>query len=252
VTVTARNYAFDAPDTVASGVTTIRLINRGPELHHVQLLRLTGGKTLADLAGAMHGEGPLPEWATPVGGPNAPAPDGGESRAIVSLEPGRYAMVCLIPAPDGVPHVMKGMARELIVVPAKNPSAAPPEPDVTLRLIDYGFSFSRALTPGRHVIRVLNTAAQPHEMFIAKLAPGKTAADLLTWIAKPEGPPPGLPLGGTVGLANGIADELVVDLEPGEYGLYCFLPDAKDGKPHVMHGMMHQLTVPERVADHQR
>jgi len=34
-----------------------------------------------------------------------------------------------------------------------------------------------------------------------------------------------------------------LDLAPGEYGLLCFLPDAKDGKPHFVHGMHKQITV---------
>ena len=29
-----------------------------------------------------------------------------------------------------------------------------------------------------------------------------------------------------------------VTLTPGEYGLYCFVDDAKDGKMHVEHGMV--------------
>ena len=31
--------------------------------------------------------------------------------------------------------------------------------------------------------------------------------------------------------------------EPGSYALICFVPDAKDGKPHAMHGMLKTLTV---------
>jgi hypothetical protein len=34
-----------------------------------------------------------------------------------------------------------------------------------------------------------------------------------------------------------------LDLEPGEYGLICFLPDMKDGKPHFHHGMVKKITV---------
>jgi hypothetical protein len=36
---------------------------------------------------------------------------------------------------------------------------------------------------------------------------------------------------------------LDVDLAPGEYALVCFVPDAKDGKPHFMHGMATQIKV---------
>jgi len=34
-----------------------------------------------------------------------------------------------------------------------------------------------------------------------------------------------------------------VNLQPGEYALICFLPDAKDGKPHLLHGMLKQLKI---------
>jgi len=33
------------------------------------------------------------------------------------------------------------------------------------------------------------------------------------------------------------------DLAAGDYGFICFVPDAKDGKPHMMHGMMQQFAV---------
>jgi uncharacterized cupredoxin-like copper-binding protein len=58
-----------------------------------------------------------------------------------------------------------------------------------------------------------------------------------------KGPPPVIPAGGVVGLAPGEENLLTVDLAPGEYALYCFVPDAKDGKEHVEHGMFKQITV---------
>jgi len=61
--VTARDYAFDAPDTVLAGRTEIRLSNRGKELHHVWLVRLDAGKTAADFFAAMQKGGPQPTWA---------------------------------------------------------------------------------------------------------------------------------------------------------------------------------------------
>jgi hypothetical protein len=33
------------------------------------------------------------------------------------------------------------------------------------------------------------------------------------------------------------------NLEPGNYALVCFMPDAKDGKPHLMHGMIKEVKV---------
>src|SRR2546430_2604485 len=110
MTIVARDFAFDAPDSVAAGVTTIHLHNNGPDIHHVMLARLDAGHTAADLGKAFAAEGPLPAWVTLVGGPNAPMP-GGDSWATVDLMPGQYAIICVIPAPDGVPHFMKGMVR---------------------------------------------------------------------------------------------------------------------------------------------
>jgi hypothetical protein len=66
---------------------------------------------------------------------------------------------------------------------------------------------------------------------------------LVEWTAKQEGPPPGAPMGGTVGLSGGHTNYVHADFEPGEYALICFLPDAKDGKPHFMHGMVKQFSV---------
>ncbi|MBA3260206.1 MAG: hypothetical protein H0T68_12175 [Gemmatimonadales bacterium] len=44
-------------------------------------------------------------------------------------------------------------------------------------------------------------------------------------------------------LERGGVNWIEVDLEPGKYALICFLPDAKDGKPHFTHGMMQEIEV---------
>ena len=245
MTITAWDYAFDAPDTAVAGLTEITLINKGPELHHVQLIKLGAGKKLSDVYAALQAGGPPPAWAIEAGGPNAPAP-GATAVASVELEAGRYAVICFIPSPDGTPHVMKGMAREIVVVPAtgKSSRARPTNgATTTMTLSDYDFTLSAPLRAGQQQIRVRNTAAQSHEVFVVRLDAGRTPADILQWIEKHDGPPPGLPLGGTTGIAPGGENILSVDLEPGEYALLCFIPDAKDGKMHVLHGMMKQVTV---------
>ena len=246
ITVTASDYAFAAPDSVPAGLTEIRLENRGAEMHHAFLIRLDGGKTMGDLFASMRGDGPLPSWAREVGGPNTPGP-GGESTAMLRLAAGRYAMICVIPSPDGKPHVMKGMAKEIVVTPAtSNTANANVRVSSTMTLLDYAFQVSQPLAAGRQTIRVKNDAAQPHEVLVVRLQPGKKPADVLAWMEKMEGPPPGAPIGGTTPLARGEENLITMDLTPGEYGLICFAPDAKDGKPHFVHGMMTQFTVAAR------
>ncbi|HEY2065784.1 MAG TPA: hypothetical protein VGG84_07465 [Gemmatimonadaceae bacterium] len=243
VNVTTTEFAFAAPASIPAGTTLFHFVNRGKELHHVAVIRLENGKTLADYTSAMKKPGPPPAWAVDAGGPNAAAP-GHSADAILTLTPGNYLLVCFIPSPgEQAPHVMKGMVKALTVTPSANGSVEP-KSDIDLTLSDYKFALSKPLTAGHHLLHVVNTAAQSHEFLLVKLAPGKTAADVAKWVeAGMHGAPPGMPLGGTTQIARGRTITVPVDLEEGRYGLICFIPDAKDGKPHSAHGMTETVTV---------
>jgi len=240
--VSAADFAFIAPDTIESGWVRVRLLNRGSEPHHVQLVRLRDGHTLQDLLDQAAKGNLTPPWATFVGGPNVPRP-GSASEVAVNLKPGNYAMLCFISSTDHVPHLAKGMNRPLTV--RLNPGPQGREPTVNGRLIlnDYSFSLTTELHPGRNMIRVENAGPQPHEVALIRLLPGKTAAEGLEWAKTREGPPPFETAGGTLALSPGGENFLTVDLIPGNYVLICFVPDAHDGRPHVQHGMIRELAV---------
>src|SRR3954471_7688456 len=70
VTVTAVEYGFEAPASIAAGTVTIKLVNKGQELHHVLVAKLEEGHTIADLQNAPP-DAPPPSWFKMVGGPNA-------------------------------------------------------------------------------------------------------------------------------------------------------------------------------------
>jgi len=245
VTVKTMDFAFEIPDTIQAGATTFRIENVGKELHHVWIVKLAKGKTASDyfteMDAAMKGAGPFPTWAIDLGGPNASVPGLG-AEGTLTLEPGQYVMLCHIPSPDGKPHSMKGMIKPFTVVPSAQP-AAEPTADVTMTLSDYDFVLSAPIAAGRRTIRMVNGAAQPHEAFIARLAPGKTAQDAMAFLEKMSGEPPIIPIGGATGLAKGRAMSFAADFTPGQYVLLCFVPDAKDGKPHVAHGMVKTIEV---------
>lgn len=242
VTVTARDFAFDAPSSVSAGLTTFRLVNHGPSPHHVQLLRLEEGKTMADFLAALKAGGPPPRWALPAGGPNPPNP-GGASAVTLDLAAGNYLIVCFIPAADGTPHMMKGMMRPLTVTPAKGPAAAEPATDGTMKLQDYSFQLDHPLTAGRHTLRVENDGAEVHEVAFVRLAPGKAPEDFAKWGEHQEGPPPGTLYGGVSGILPKTHAFVEVNLPRGDYGLICFMPANKDGQPHFRHGMIQRITV---------
>jgi uncharacterized cupredoxin-like copper-binding protein len=247
VTVTASDYAFQAPDTIAAGRTTFHLVNKGPDFHHIWLIKLEQGKSLKDLVAATKTPGPLPKWAVDVGGPNTPMP-GGEASATLDLEAGHYVMACVIPAAkDGQPHFMKGMVKELTVTPRRGVEQAgktvAPAPDVVMTLDDYDFRFSAPITSATKTIRLRNVAAQTHEAVIVKLERGATAEQFIAAMEKPQGPPPGTLVGGITGIAKGRTVDIATSFTPGDYALVCFVPDAKDGKPHLAHGMVKPFSV---------
>ena len=243
VTVTATDFKLDMPATVPSGAVSLRLVNSGKEFHQAQIVRLDQGKTVADLEAAMKHEGPPPPWLRFVGGPNGIGP-GQEATSMASLAPGNYALICLIPSPDGVSHLMKGMIQPFEVSGGGAESALPVASD-TVRLGDYSFASARPISPGQHTFLVTNGGQQPHELVLLRLAPGKTVKDFGVWATTGgmKGPPPALPLGGVAVIGQGDSGVFTADLTPGDYGMICFVPDAKDGKPHLMHGMMKQITV---------
>jgi len=196
VTVTATDYAFEAPDTIEAGFTTFRLVNNGDQLHMAQLIKLEGGRTLSDFLVAYNEAfrtiGPRPTWATRLGGPGVADPRG-RSNATHYLEPGSYAWIYLMNVPDGIPHVVKAGMAKPFAVRARNPEAAPqtaPEASIVIQLVDSAFIMSAPLTAGRHMIRVLNAGVEPHEVGLVKLVPGKTMQDFEAWMQNPQGAPP--------------------------------------------------------------
>lgn len=243
LTITARNYAYAAPDTVPAGLTRIVLIGAGPELHHVQLLKLDSGKTLDSLRAAMRQPGPFPAWAHEVGGPNTGAPVD-TTEIVQTLEPGYHVLICFIPDTTGTPHFVRGMLRPMMVVADAGPSAPEPTADLEITLSDFAFTESVPLTAGSHTIRVTNDGPQPHEMVLVRLDSGATSQQLVAWIEHGmKGRPMVTPVGGFAALASGQHAFVTVSLTPGKYGLICLVPDVTDGRPHTAHGMLKDITV---------
>jgi len=241
VNVVAKEYGYNMPKSIPAGPTLFHLTDDGNLLHQMTIIRLKQGKTVSDLTKLP--PGPFPAWAVFMGGPNTPLPEGGQSRVAVNLPAGHYAVVCLIPGAGGVPHMMLGMERALTVTPSRHAERMPVA-DMTLKLVEYAFKFSKAPAAGHHVIRVENRGTQPHEAEFFRLQPGKTGQDVLNWVATGmKGPPPGAPVTGVTAMAPGKKNTLMVDFSRGNYAVICFMPDAKDGKPHAAHGMIHDFKV---------
>lgn len=246
VTVTASDFSFAAPDTILAGLTTVKFGNAGKEPHQVVFMRVDSGKTMADIATLMKDpNAKVPGWLTFPMGANGIMPADSET-ATATLTPGHYVLVCFISSADGTPHMNKGMVRPIEVKASTGPAATEPVADITITEKDYGWDLSAPISAGTHTIRVENAGPQVHEVAIFRLAPGKSAKDIQAWMtAGMKGDPPAMPAGGFVG-PNPVAGEhgfFTATFTAGTYVFICFVPDRKDGKPHVMHGMMKEVTV---------
>lgn len=244
VTYTASDFAFAGPDTIAPGMTTIRLVNSGAQEHHLILGQLADGVTLESVMAAMQANpNAEPKGLTWRGGAGGASP-ADSSGATSDLTPGRYVAFCFLPDPTdgGKPHLMKGMLKEIVV--AGTPTGAPaPTADAEIHLTDFAFS-PTTLTAGTHTIKVVNDGKQTHEIALARLDDGATAESFLAAMAPgAKGPPPGKPAGGNGAISPGSANYLTVTLTKGTYLLLCFVPDPADGKPHVMKGMVQTVVV---------
>lgn len=241
VAFTADDADFSGPDEITGGWVTITLTGEGQEPHHIQLVKLEAGKTLDDLKAALTADPEsYPDWATPYGGPNAPDP-GGRTSAVVNLPAGRYALIDLIPNAEGVPHFQNGLMKALTVTEPAGDGAGEPEADATVTLGDFSFALTGELAAGEQTIRFLNSGEQAHEAFLVRLEEGKTTEDYLN--TPPGEMPPGTSLGGITGIAPDDSQYIVVNLEPGTYALYCFLPDMASHAPHFALGMMQEIVI---------
>lgn len=247
VTVRASDFAYDLPLQIPSGYTTFRLVNDGPNYHHMIVGRIDSGRTYSDAMAALSQHGPPPAWIVPVGGPNVPDM-GSEANATLDLAPGEYVLFCMVDVPGGVPHTAKGMVRQLTVTPATGPAAAPPTAHIKLTMADYQFTFSSPITAGTHTFEVVTSPGQPHEIEIFRLAPGKTVDDLLKEFSElmsgaKTTAQSAVAVGGVAPAVAGVTQYFTASFTPGSYVLACFLPDAKDGKLHMEHGMLQVIEV---------
>jgi uncharacterized cupredoxin-like copper-binding protein len=113
-TFTARDFAFDMPETLPAGKATFKVVNNGPQFHELNILKIAPGKAAEDvLIWAQNPTGAPPFQA--VGGMNGLGPDG-VGYMTVDLQPGTYLAICNIPDPaSGHSHAELGMIRKFTV-----------------------------------------------------------------------------------------------------------------------------------------
>lgn len=240
--VEAFDYALRGPLTARAGFTRVRIVNHGKQPHHLELTKVPDTMSIATVQHILATEVAnvkVKDW----GGPQITLP-GDSSEAIVQLQGGRYTIECWVTAADGKPHVMKGMITMLDVKPTRSGSVEPIA-DLVLNAKDYSLSFHTEPLRGHHLVRFDNAGPQEHDVEIVRLRVGENSEMIRKWALTGlvGAPPVGQLVGGAVGVDRGNRVWFPLDLRPGRYAMFCFVPDAKDGKPHLLHGMVREFNV---------
>lgn len=190
VQIDASDFAFSVPDTLPAGRVTLRMTNGGQEPHHAQLLRLNPGIAYEQLADKLRTGGPehAAGMFSAAGGPGLIDP-GRTEQVTLDLTPGTYAMACFVAGADGVPHMDKGMLKQVQVMPPAVPTTVP-SVDAELIARDFAFDGPDTLRAGNATYQLWNEGSQLHEMAPLKLAPGTSNEAVQAYFARPQGPPP--------------------------------------------------------------
>lgn len=247
VTIRGGDYFFDAPDTMAAGISNVTLQNVGQEEHHAQFAKLKSGVTF-DQVGAAFQTG-SPEAALPLlefaGGPGAIVP-GGRQTVTLDLDAGQYLLLCFISTAEDVPHLALGMVKPLVVVPPSGGQA--PQASLTVTGVDFAFQGIPAQVPGGQQTWRFNNApgAQLHEMIFARVQAGATLAQIQAFLTAAFADPSLFDsddvqltsTGGIQAFDAGKGGWVNLNFTPGVYVAVCFVPDTETGIPHAFLGMI--------------
>ena len=232
--VTATDYAYTGlPVHAPSGWVTLRLANRGSEQHMLGVLAVPVGYTPATFVDSLVHQHIPPDvkgWA----GVDVVSPG---DTAIVSayFPPGQYAVGCFVKSPDGVLHVVKGMAGSFDVVAAADTGLAPVSDAVATMS---GSNIDLTGTPlksGVRTLRVLSDGPHFRDFQLLKLLPGRSSQDALTWYAnRATVAPAATAIGGVSGMYAGQKASMTANFTPGSYVMLFDIQDAR-GHPGFVH-----------------
>jgi len=229
------------PATLKGGLTTIALTG-GTYGVNLQLARLLGARTDAEIAKAVNSDEGPPAWVTLHGGTAGGARTSQTRTVTVNLDKGNYFWIVFS---DGGELDKTSPWARFTVTGAKS-ATEPSGPKASIRTLEYGFTVT-GLVAGKNTVVFTNGGKEWHHVAMQKLMPGKTLADFQKALGAPDGPPPvgltddkasaQLPV-----LSPGLTQVADFDLTKGTYVFVCFLP-GKTGKPHFIDGMVKEVKI---------
>ncbi|MFA5861024.1 MAG: hypothetical protein WDA16_04955 [Candidatus Thermoplasmatota archaeon] len=116
-TITLTDYNFTLDHELTTGEHVVAVKNAGSHDHEAVLVRLHGNATAMDVINAFAPDAPPgPPPADGIGGGAAMAPGISPEYAMLTITPGRYALICFEADDDqSPPHFALGMTKEFTV-----------------------------------------------------------------------------------------------------------------------------------------
>lgn len=239
ITESGQSSTIKVPGSVEAGLTEISFNNGGKQPHSVQLVRVDGDQTAAQVKKATSGEAEgIPEWLHGAGGLGTVGPGQGAT-ATVLLEPGTYY------AQDDDAE-KGGIAKFEVTGDAVD--ADLPSTEATVVADEYSFE-SSGLKAGKNLVTFDNAGGELHHLIATPFREGATFADVKKFAASDgqgaSGPPPVdfEKSTATAVLDGGTKQVAELTFQKGKYAFLCFIPDRAGGPPHVAKGMIQEVTI---------
>jgi hypothetical protein len=228
---------FKVPATAPAGAVTITFTNSTKDDIDGQLARAEGDhsdeEVLAQLNNAKQGK-PVAGWFEGAGGVGSTEPGKTDSVTQV-LEPGTYYVVGGDDSPDGALEKFEVKAGE---------GADLPRTDAKITATEYGFT-AEGLKAGANRVELRNDGREWHHFLASEMKPDATIEDVRKFLLTEKGEVPfASEEGADSAVMNGGVSQVVnLDLKPGKYAFFCYIADRKGGPPHVVKGMVSEVTV---------
>jgi len=231
-----------APEQLPAGLVSIIFKNTGQAPHLPEIARLNEGVALDDVVAAAGGEDPMAALALVqlLGGTQLMP--GASQKMVYDLQAGTHLVLDF--ATEGPP------ATAAFEATGDSGLTAAPQADVNVELDDFAFIMPDQIEAGPQTWQIVNKGNQWHELAVVKLDEGMTMDDLMAKMhqeAQSDGPPALDFAAFLAPLNQGEQTWITFDLQPGQYAVFCSLPDLLGGmeKTHADHGMIRQLVVTE-------
>lgn len=233
---------FEAPAEADAGAAEIELTNSTDSDGVSGQLVYTAEdhsdqEVVAELQNAVTGQ-PVADWFQGGGGVGPVRP--GETVAVTQeLQEGTYYVVG-----EDRP------AEPLTKIEVSGDGADLPDSDGTVSASEYVFE-SDGLPAGQSTITLDNVGGEWHHFLASQLKEGATIEQAKEYLTSEGGsgpspfttnPQSGNAIESTV-MEGGTSQQVEADLQPGRYAFFCFIADKQGGPPHVVKGMVSEVTV---------